>query len=116
MIIIFFILAEILRLYLIDLLEDILKKSHKDFLPVIPELCSMLTKFLTDQCPEVKTKLSDFLIHMCSKLGKNMGPHTKGICQSLCLNLKHSHNKIRKITLQVFIFHFERKKISFFIN
>lgn len=63
----------------------------------------MLAKFLTDQCPEVKTKLSEFLIHICSVLGKNMGPHTKGILNSLCLNLKHSHNKIRKITLQVIL-------------
>lgn len=83
------------------MLEDILKKSYKDFLPVIPEVCSMLAKFLTDQCPEIKIKLSEFLIHICSVLGKNMGPHTKGISNSLCLNLKHSHNKIRKTTLYV---------------
>jgi len=102
-------LAEILRINLIDLLEDILKKSHKDFLPVIPELCSMLAKFLTDQCPEVKIKLSELLTHISSVLGKNMGPNTKGICNSLCQNLKHSHNKIRKITLQVFI-------LKFFMN
>ena len=95
---------------LIDLLDDILTKSNKDFLPVIPELCAMIAKFLTDQCPEVKIKLSEFLIRLCSVLGKNMGPHTKGITNSLCLNLKHVHNKIRKITLQVKM----NKKIKLF--
>jgi len=70
----------------------------------------MLSKFLTDQCPEVKIKLSEFLIHLSSELGKKMGPHTKGISNNLCLNLKHSHNKIRKITLQVNI-EFKYKRI-----
>jgi len=81
-----------------------LKRSHKDFLPLIPEFCNMLAKFLTDQCPEVKIKLSDLLIHLSQVLGKNIGPHTKGICNSLCINLKHSHNKIRKFSLQVYIY------------
>lgn len=89
-----------MRQQLIDLLENILTRSYKDFLPVLTELCNMIGKLLTDQCPEVKIKSSEFIINLCACLGKNMGPHTKAIINSLCLNLKHSHNKIRKITLQ----------------
>jgi hypothetical protein len=91
-----------LRLNLISLIDDITIKSHKDFLPVIPDLCSMLSKILIDQCPEVKNKISESIIKLTNVLGNKMGVHSKLICNSLCLNLKHSHNKIRKITLQVF--------------
>ena len=59
----------------------------------------MLGKLLTDACPEVKTKLSEFLIDLSQALSKNLGPHCKNIVVSLSLNLKHAHNKIRKITL-----------------
>lgn len=93
--------AEILRQNIIELLDLILTRSEKDFIPVVPELCSMIGKLLNDQCPEVKIKLSEFIIRLSAKLGKVIGPHTKGISNSLSLNLKHSHNKIRKITLQV---------------
>lgn len=59
----------------------------------------MIAKLLTDPCPDVKVKLSELLIELCAKLGKALGPHSKGIVVSLCGNLKHAHNKIRKITL-----------------
>ena len=90
-----------MRLNLIALLDDIIEKSHKDFFPVIPELCASFAKILTDQCPEVKNKISETLIKITKVLGDKMGKNCKQICASLCLNLKHSHNKIRKITLQV---------------
>ena len=83
--------AEILRQNIIELLDLILTRSEKDFIPIVPELCSMIGKLLNDQC----------IIRLSAKLGKVIGPHTKGISNSLSLNLKHSHNKIRKITLQV---------------
>jgi hypothetical protein len=60
----------------------------------------MLGKLLTDSCPEVKLKLSEFLISLSQSLSKSMGPHSKNIIISLSLNLKHAHNKIRKLTLQ----------------
>ena len=46
---------------LLRVIDDIIEKSHKDFFPVIPELCSMLSKILMDQCPEVKNKISESL-------------------------------------------------------
>jgi hypothetical protein len=63
------------------------------------DLSNMITKLLTDACPEVKILLSECIIRLCEKLGKSLGPHSKGIINSLSLNLKHAHNKIRKITL-----------------
>ncbi len=60
----------------------------------------MLGKLLTDACPEVKSKLSEFLISLSQSLSKSLGPHSKSIIVSLSLNLKHAHNKIRKLTLQ----------------
>ncbi len=92
-------LAEELRQNLINLLDKTLEKYSNDLLPVISDLSNMITKLLTDSCPEVKILLSDFIIRLCEKLGKSLGPHSKGIINSLSLNLKHAHNKIRKITL-----------------
>ena len=83
------------------MIDDIIEKSYKDFFPIIPELCSMLSKLLIDQCPEVKNRISETIIKLIKVLGNKMGAHAKNICGSLCANLKHSHNKIRKITLQV---------------
>jgi hypothetical protein len=59
----------------------------------------MLGKLLTDSCPEVKTKTSEFLQSLSQYLPKSLGPHCKPIVISLSLNLKHAHNKIRKISL-----------------
>lgn len=94
-------LAEELRQELIILLQKILSKYKSELLPIIPELCSMISKLITDPCPEVKLKLSEFISDLTSTLGKVMGPHTKGILIGLCGNLKHAHNKIRKISLTV---------------
>jgi hypothetical protein len=88
-----------LRQRLINLLDIILSKYSNDLLPVMSDLSSMISKLLTDACPEVKTKLSEFIIRLSEKLGKALGPHSKSIIVSLCLNLKHAHNKIRKVSL-----------------
>ncbi len=64
-------------------------------------MCNMLAKLLTDTCPEIKIKLSELLIKLSSKLNKVIGPHMKGIILTLCNNLKHQHNKIRKISVLV---------------
>lgn len=95
------IIAEELRQELILILHKLLTKSEKDFLPVISDLCSMISKLLNDPCPEVKIKLSEFIILLCVKLNKAIGPHCKGMIISLAANLKHSHNKIRKVTIMV---------------
>ena len=97
------IIAEELRQQLIKIFEKIAQKYPHDLIPIIPELGVMICKLLTDTCPEVKIRLSEFLICLCNneKLKKLIGVHSKGIVLSLCLNLKHSHNKIRKITIAV---------------
>jgi hypothetical protein len=59
----------------------------------------MIGKMLNDKAPDMKIKLSEFIIQLCEQLGKSIGPHSKSIIQSLCVNLKHSHNKIRKISI-----------------
>ena len=58
----------------------------------------MITILLKDPCPEIKTNLAKFIQNLCKVLNKEIGVHSKGILNSLCLNLKHQHNKIRKIT------------------
>ena len=79
-------------------------KYQNDLLPVVSELCSMIGKLLTDTCPEVKIKLSEFISDISSKLSKVIGPHSKAMIISLCMNLKHAHNKVRKISLIVIIY------------
>jgi hypothetical protein len=64
-------------------------------------MSNMIAKLLTDPCPEVKIKLSELLIKLSANLNKVIGPHMKGIILALCNNLKHQHNKIRKITVIV---------------
>ncbi len=83
------------------LLQKILINSEKDFLPVISDICSMIGKLLTDPAPEMKIKLSEFIIKLCERLGKYIGVHSKNIILSLSQNLKHSHNKVRKMTIMV---------------
>jgi hypothetical protein len=58
----------------------------------------MITILLKDPCPEIKSNLAKFIQNLCKNLNKEIGLHSKGILNSLCLNLKHQHNKIRKIT------------------
>ncbi len=83
------------------MLEKILIKSEKDFLPILSGTCSMIAKLLLDPAPEVKTRLCEFLIRLTGRIGKNIGPHSKAIVNSLCVNIKHSHNKVRKIVIIV---------------
>jgi hypothetical protein len=61
----------------------------------------MLSKFLLDQRPENKIDLSKFIISLADVLKKNIGAHSKNIILSLCKNLKHAHNNVRKITITV---------------
>ena len=58
----------------------------------------MITILLKDPCLEIKSNLAKFIQNLCKVLNKEIGVHSKGILNSLCLNLKHQHNKIRKIT------------------
>jgi len=99
--------AEELRQQLIKIIGNYQSNYPNELIPVVSDLCNMIAKLLTDPCPEVKIKLSELLINLSSKLNKVIGPHTKGIIQSLCNNLKHQHNKIRKITvIVIYLFKF----------
>jgi len=93
--------AEEKRQQLISTLKKIMIKSPKNFTPFASELSIMIGKLLTDTCPGVKEDLSYFIIVTCQNIGKDIGSHSRQIVQSLCLNLSHQHNKIRKITINV---------------
>jgi len=101
-------IAEELRQQLIKVIDNYLTKYPNEIIPVISEMSNMISKLLTDPCPEVKIKLSELLINLSAKLNKVIGPHMKGIILSLCNNLKHQHNKIRKITVLVITFIYHR--------
>ena len=90
---------------LVELLFKILQKYPQDLIPVISDLSAMISKLLADAFPDTKIKLSEFLIQMSqvASLNKVLGPHSKSIITSLNLNLKHAHNKIRKMTINVTI-------------
>lgn len=95
------ILAEELRQKIIDILQKILKFSQNSYKSFISDLCSAIAKLLTDPCPEVKNKLCELIKNLCEQLGKEIGPHSRQIVLSLCKNLAHNHNKVRKNTLLV---------------
>lgn len=95
------IIAEELRQSLINVLSKILINYHQELRPSVPQMCKMISTLLNDPCPEVKIKLSEFIISFCNKLRHDIGPHCKSIVASLNSNLKHSHNKIRKVSLNV---------------
>ena len=73
-------------------------KYTSEFKPSISALSKMIEVLLKDPCPDIKVKLSEFIIVLTDKMKQDLGAHAKGIISSLCLNLKHQHNKIRKIT------------------
>ena len=79
-------------------------KKPNSFNPFASELGLMIGKLLTDPCPGVKEDLSKFIILTSESIGKHIGPHSRQIVQSLCANLSHQHNKIRKYTLTVIVF------------
>lgn len=91
--------SEEIRLKLVKLLDAVLAKYPDEFSPVMSELSKMLSVLLRDQFPDIKQNLSKFISTISQKLKKEIGAHSKTILDSLCLNLKHQHNKVRKITI-----------------
>jgi hypothetical protein len=61
----------------------------------------MIGKLLKDECPEVKIKLSKLIVLISKQpvICKLIGNHSKTIINSLCENLKHNRNLIRKETI-----------------
>ena len=76
----------------------ILEKYKEEYKSHLTDLSKMISILLKDPCPEVKIKLSEFISKIAIEYKNEIGVHSKGIIISLCLNLKHQHNKIRKIT------------------
>ena len=83
------IIAEELRLKLVNLF----KKPH------ISELAKMLGIILKDQFPEIKVQVSQLISELSKVMKDDLGNYAKQIIESLCLNMKHQHNKIRKISI-----------------
>ena len=76
----------------------ILDKYKEEYKSHLSDLAKMISILLKDPCPDIKIKLSEFITKISKEYKHDIGIHSKGIVTSLCLNLKHQHNKIRKIT------------------
>ena len=93
------IIAEELRLKLVNLFKKILKKYPSEIKPHISELAKMLGIILKDQFPEIKVQVSQLISELSKVMKDDLGNYAKQIIESLCLNMKHQHNKIRKISI-----------------
>ena len=58
----------------------------------------MLGVILKDQFPEIKVQVSHLISELAKEMKSDIGIYAKQIIESLCLNMKHQHNKIRKIS------------------
>ena len=88
-----------MRLKLVNLFKKILKKYPNEIKPHISELSKMLGVILKDQFPEIKVQVSQLISELAKVMKEEIGNYAKQIIESLCLNMKHQHNKIRKISI-----------------
>ena len=88
-----------MRLKLVNLFKKILKKYPNEIKPHISELSKMLGVILRDQFPEIKVQVSQLISELSKAMKEEIGKYAKQIIESLCLNMKHQHNKIRKISI-----------------
>ena len=84
---------------LVNLFKKILKKYPNEIKPHISDLSKMLGIVLKDQFPEIKVQVSQFISELSKVMKDEIGNYAKQIVESLCLNMKHQHNKIRKISI-----------------
>ena len=84
---------------LVNLFKKILKKYPNEVKPHISELSKMLGVILRDQFPEIKVQVSQLISELSKAMKEEIGKYAKQIIESLCLNMKHQHNKIRKISI-----------------
>ena len=92
-------IAEELRLKLVNLFKKLLKKYPNELKPHLSDLCKMLGVILKDQFPEIKVQVSQLISELSKVMKEEIGNYAKQIIESLCLNMKHQHNKIRKISI-----------------
>lgn len=91
--------SEELRLKLVNLFKKILKKYPNEIKPQISDLAKMLGIILKDQFPEIKVQVSILISDLSKIMKDDLGNYAKQIIESICLNMKHQHNKIRKISI-----------------
>ena len=58
----------------------------------------MLGVILKDQFPDIKVQVSQLISELAKEMKNEIGNYAKQIIESLCINMKHQHNKIRKIS------------------
>ena len=58
----------------------------------------MIGVILKDQFPDIKVQVSQLISELSKELKNDIGIYAKQIIESLCINMKHQHNKIRKIS------------------
>jgi hypothetical protein len=75
-----------------------LKKYPNEIKPHISDLSKMLGVILKDQFPDIKVQVSQLISELAKEMKSEIGNYAKQIIESLCLNMKHQHNKIRKIS------------------
>ena len=97
------IIAEELRLKLVNLFKKILKKYPNEIKPHMSELAKMLGVILKDQFPDIKVEVSKLISELSKELKADIGIYAKQIIESICLNMKHQHNKIRKISITALV-------------
>lgn len=83
----FILIAEEVRVQLIELLEVCLEANKDQFVPSLGNISMMLAKAGTDSNPEMKLKAASFGGQLCLALGKAVGHYMKGTVDSLVLNL-----------------------------
>ena len=88
-----------MRLKLVNLFKKILRKYPNEIKPHISELSKMLGVILKDQFPEIKVQVIQLISELSKVMKDEIGNYAKQIIESLCLNMKHQHNKIRKISI-----------------
>ena len=96
--------SEEVRLLIVVMLKPILKEYPDIFKSCMASVSDVLSKILTDKYPEIKREASELVCLFCVSLPEYIGLNAKSIVKSLCLNIKHQHSKVRKVTLQVSIY------------
>lgn len=93
--------SEEVRLIIVTMLKAILRDSPEVFKSCMSAVADVLSKVLTDKYPEVKREAAELVSLFCAKLPDYIGLNGKSIVRSLCLNTKHQHAKVRKVTFEV---------------
>ena len=83
---------------MVNLFKKILKKYPNEIKPHISDLSKMLGVILKDQFPDIKMQVSQFISELTKEMKDEIGNYAKQIIESICTNMKHQHNKIRKIS------------------